>query len=127
MATNSRRSSGVVSPWTSCSCTVVEICPISLSMISSRLTSSLAASRSPANSACVAPAMPSPTKAKTCANRRSTSSGSGIVRGQSGCSVTSGPICMCGSSSVSTCSGIGFVLPPSLNGILVNATGSVRG
>src|SRR5580704_16336208 len=117
MATYSRRSSDVVSPWTSWCCTVVEICPINLSMTSSRFTSCLAASRSPASSACVAPAIPSPTKAKACANRRSTSWGSGIVRGHSGCSVTSGPICMCGRSSDSTSSGNVFVLPPSLNGI----------
>ena len=73
MATYSRRSSDVVSPWTSWNCTVVEICPINLSMTSSRLTSAFAASRSPAKSACVAPAIPSPTSAKACANSRSTS------------------------------------------------------
>ena len=60
------------------------------SITSSRWTRTLAASRSPASRAWVAPAMPSPTRAKTWAKSRSTSWGTGMV-GHSGCSMTKGP------------------------------------
>ena len=127
IATYSRRSSAVVSPWTSCCCTVAEICPINLSTTSSRLTSSLAASRSPANRAWVAPAMASPTSAKTWEKRRSTSSGSGMVRGHSGCSMARGPIWAGRSSACpSSWSGPFLVLPPSLNGIRATLPASLR-
>ena len=90
IATISRRSSGVVSPLTNWCCTEWEISLMISSMTSSRWTSILAASRSPASRAWVAPAMASPTRAKTWAKSRSTSWGTGMV-GQSGCSMTSGP------------------------------------
>src|SRR6185437_1529779 len=78
-ATSSRRSSTVVSPSTSSRWASAAICPISMSTTSSRCTRTFAASRSPASSAWVAPAMASPTRANTCTNVRSISASTGEV------------------------------------------------